>query len=310
MLNALRWIALAAAIVLFAAACGVVYYSSALPTTPEKQQATEKNDQAPAESKYSKLFWNRVFPDTISFFTFWLGLFTGALALVAFLQLNSLNRAEIIAATTAKAAKDSADVARDAVKLSDKTAERQLRAYVNNVSTIIRNVEVGKVPEVRVEIKNWGRTPAYRVRHTGSYTLAVFPWSGTTSQPPYQSESTLGPGSNSFMPLKGHTLAPEHVAGLNDGSLAIYIEGSITYKMTGRLGERLEKVERAVCSRPLHLIACENMAEVAEATRFLGDRFGDLIFVATGVRHGRTETERRGEWLFQARHNSVVRPRP
>jgi hypothetical protein len=81
--------------------------------------------------------------------------------------------------------------------------------------------------------------------------------------------------------------------------------------MTGRIGDRLEKVERAVCSRPFHLIVCENMAEVAEATRFLGDRFGDLIFVATGVRHGLTETERRGEWLSQARHNSVVGgPRP
>ncbi len=74
--------------------------------------------------------------------------------------------------------------------------------------------------------------------------------------------------------------------------------------MTGRIAERLEKAERAVGTRPLHMIVCENLAEVAEATRFLGDRFGDLIFVATGVRHGRTETERRGEWLFQARNNS------
>lgn len=115
------------------------------------------------------------------------------------------------------------------VKGSEKTAERQLRAYMNNVSTIIRNVEVGKVPEVRVEIKNWGHTPAYRVRHTGSYTLAIFPWSGTVRPPSYRSESTVGPGSNAFMLLKGHTLAAEHVAGLNDGSLAIYIEGSIIY---------------------------------------------------------------------------------
>jgi hypothetical protein len=168
--------------------------------------------------------------EAIASYTLWLMLFTGVLAFVALIQIGFLIRADETASETANAAKDSADVARDAVKLSDKTAERQLRAYVNNVSTIIRNVEVGKVPEVRVEIKNWGQTPAYRVRHIGSYTLAVFPWSGVTSPPPYQSESIIGPGSNAFMLLKGHALAAEHVAGLNDGSLAIYIEGSITYK--------------------------------------------------------------------------------
>jgi hypothetical protein len=81
--------------------------------------------------------------------------------------------------------------------------------------------------------------------------------------------------------------------------------------MSSRISSRLEKVERFRSARPLHLIVSENMAEVAEAMRFLGDRFGDLIFVATGVRHGLTETERRGEWLSQAKHNSVVgRPRP
>ena len=81
--------------------------------------------------------------------------------------------------------------------------------------------------------------------------------------------------------------------------------------MIGRIGARLEKVERAVCSRALHLIVCENMAEVAKAVRFLGDRFGDLIFVATGVRRSLNEATRREQWLTQARHNSVVgRPRP
>jgi hypothetical protein len=79
--------------------------------------------------------------------------------------------------------------------------------------------------------------------------------------------------------------------------------------MTGRIGARLEKVERAVCSRPLHLIVCENMAEVAEATRFLGDRFGDLIFVATGVSDGYDKATRHKQWEDQARYNAVSAPR-
>jgi hypothetical protein len=65
--------------------------------------------------------------------------------------------------------------------------------------------------------------------------------------------------------------------------------------MTSRIRGRLEKIERAVCSRPLHLIVCETMAEIAEAKRFLGDRFGDLVFVATGVPGNRAEAERREE---------------
>lgn len=73
--------------------------------------------------------------------------------------------------------------------------------------------------------------------------------------------------------------------------------------MTARIGDRLEKAERATRVATRHMIVCEDMAEVAEATRFLGDKFGDLIFVATGVR-GPAKSERREEWLRQARNNS------
>jgi hypothetical protein len=45
--------------------------------------------------------------------------------------------------------------------------------------------------------------------------------------------------------------------------------------MTSRLAFRIEKAEEVVRSRPLHLIVCKDAAEVGEAERFLGDRFGD-----------------------------------
>lgn len=82
--------------------------------------------------------------------------------------------------------------------------------------------------------------------------------------------------------------------------------------MTTRLDDRLRKVENAVGSRshPLHMVVCYDEAEIAAAKRFLGDRFGDLLFVSTGVPRRFNEAERREKWLEQAKHHSVAgRPR-
>jgi hypothetical protein len=111
----LRWIAFLVAVVLVLTLGGLAYYSSQLPSSPEKQQSAEENAKASPEGQKNKTLWHSIFPDTISFFTFWLGVFTGALALVAILQLNALNRAERIAEKTAEAAKQSADVAHDSL---------------------------------------------------------------------------------------------------------------------------------------------------------------------------------------------------
>jgi hypothetical protein len=80
--------------------------------------------------------------------------------------------------------------------------------------------------------------------------------------------------------------------------------------MIGRIGSRLERIERAGGSRQAHLIVCFDAAEAGEARRFLGDKFGDLIFVVTGVRRPcSTPTERRVEWERMARENACTPPR-
>jgi hypothetical protein len=78
--------------------------------------------------------------------------------------------------------------------------------------------------------------------------------------------------------------------------------------MIGRLASHIEKAEKVACSRPLHLIVCLDLAEVEEAKRLLGDRFGDLVFVATGVRGGLTQAQRHAEWLRQAKENTCGKP--
>jgi hypothetical protein len=119
------------------------------------------------------------------------------------------------------------------VRGAENVAERQLRAYVHNVSGIIRNVAAGQKTWIRIEIKNYGKTPAYNVTHTGQCTLALFPWTGCINPPTAQSVSVMGPGSNAFLVVESPVpLSEDRLAGLKAGQIAIYFEGLITYKDT------------------------------------------------------------------------------
>ncbi len=113
---------------------------------------------------------------------------------------------------------------------AERTERRQLRAYIHNISGIVRDVEAGKKPFFRIEIKNHGQTPAYRVRHTGMYTLAHFPWTDCADLPEAKSVTVMGPTSNSFLALTSdQVLTDEQLNGIKDGSLAIYFEGRVSY---------------------------------------------------------------------------------
>jgi hypothetical protein len=202
MLNALRWVALVSAVVLFATGCAVVYFSSELPQTAKEQQTTEKHDQEPPKGQNPKLLWDRVFPDTIFFFTFWLGLFTGALALVAFLQLSSLNRAEFIAAKTAQAAKESADIAKETLVSTN-------RAFVF-LTTFEANV-LGDKLVVAPKFENSGSTPTQNMRSRIAWKF--LPWepppeygypdfdaSGNVETSPETRPAFVGPKATSYGP--------------------------------------------------------------------------------------------------------------
>jgi hypothetical protein len=82
--------------------------------------------------------------------------------------------------------------------------------------------------------------------------------------------------------------------------------------MTSRLDSRVGRAERVVGARSSssHLIVCLDRAEADEAKRFLGGRFGDLVFVATGVQRCLDKTQRHAEWLRQAKENACGSSRP
>jgi hypothetical protein len=104
-------------------------------------------------------FWTWVTADAVSFFTAMLGLFTGALAIVSFIQIGYLRKADITARDTASAAlkaavaasnqvdqmgkaseiaKEAAKATSDSVALAKDTAKYQLRAYVG-----VRTAKIG-----------------------------------------------------------------------------------------------------------------------------------------------------------------------
>jgi hypothetical protein len=161
MLKTFEWVAVLAVVVLLLSIAGISYLSSPPPGQPREQQATAQAEAEQQGEKQHSLrgFIRFMFPDAISVFTFWLTLATIALGVVAVLQIGFLDRSERIAAETAKAAKESADATRDAVKLSDKTAQRQLRAYVY-VDKAVVTLEGRKLKGL-IELKNTGQTPAY-----------------------------------------------------------------------------------------------------------------------------------------------------
>jgi len=140
-------------------------------TSPDRQaacnQPTGKAEYAVSQYKPPESFWEKTEGDPVATFTGILALLTFILAAVAVFQIYFLKRADKTARVTADAAKLSADAARDSIRLAQNTAERQLRAYIytNELTIIARVNDRTTSAAVQVQIKNFGSTPAYKVRH-------------------------------------------------------------------------------------------------------------------------------------------------
>lgn len=79
-------------------------------------------------------------------------------------QLSEMKAARDDTKRAADAATTSSEAAKDAVNLSEITAERQLRAYVSVISgsiQLVNLIEGGLGVKVHIELKNSGQTPGY-----------------------------------------------------------------------------------------------------------------------------------------------------
>lgn len=65
-----------------------------------------------------------------------------------------------------------ARAAEDAVRIADKTAERQLRAYVGVEYVSIFDTREGQTPTVSIAYKNFGQTPAVKIQLRSAYAIS------------------------------------------------------------------------------------------------------------------------------------------
>jgi len=149
-------------VVLVVALTGAVLSSQSTQITGH-HEAIEKSGTKTIDQEKEITLWEAWFPDSIALYTFFLVIFTGVLAFGGVIQLKLLTRAEGISARSAQAAKESSDATKAAVELSDKTSERQLRAYigVNGMDVKVYPLEGGEFAFIaHIEMKNFGQTPA------------------------------------------------------------------------------------------------------------------------------------------------------
>jgi hypothetical protein len=228
----LRWVALASAVVCVVAFAGVIVSRPSMPPSQQEQSA-EHNSEHPNKDA-NKTLWDSWFPDALALYTLALVVFTAVLAFGGLYQLRALERAELISTEAAKAAKESADVARDAVRLAERTAERQLRAYVSVILSEVRRLAPGEVPQVHIVLKNNGQTPAYAAITWDAVSLLDFPNDVFDIDPVIETArggAVIGPGSEYHITrdLAG-PLTFAHFEALASGKFAIYGFGRLKYR--------------------------------------------------------------------------------
>jgi hypothetical protein len=149
-------------------------------------------------------------------------------------QANLIGEQLNVMQAQAKAAKDSADATRDAVRLAEKTAERQLRAYLSVVRSEVRNFGFGNKVQVHIVFKNTGQTPAYEVASFDAISLLDFP-GGIFDIDPIIDTALPGTviGANGEYHITrtfDSTLTQTHIDALTSGRFAIYSFGRVKYR--------------------------------------------------------------------------------
>lgn len=126
-----------------------------------------------------------------------------------------------------------ARAAEKAVDVSSNAAQRQLRAYVLPSGVQISRFEAGMTVLARVKIKNFGQTPAYKLRVRLSYLITSdlntksFPISPSNMR---TNATYQGPGEHTIMQITDlDALTVGDVNAIKAGIRAIFIYGHIDY---------------------------------------------------------------------------------
>ncbi len=127
---------------------------------------------------------------------------------------------------------------RQTVEISDKTAERQLRAYVHVEQVEFSELKVGEHVVATIKIRNSGQTPAYELVSLYTTVIRPFPEHGGFSDPEVgqrvrenPSRTILGGGCTAALPTKSRgPLTSIEAIGIANGTFAVYFVGKIEYR--------------------------------------------------------------------------------
>src|ERR1700722_5498736 len=134
---------------------------------------------------------------------------------------------------------------------AEKTAERQLRAYLMIKSVRLEGLKDGSCPRAIITFKNSGKTPAQNVTHWAKLGFSTFP--DMAQLPETDRSQPMPPGavapggkiimsSGSDKPLNAPTMNV-----LENGTYAIYLAGEIRYE--DALGKKRETDFLLFCTR-------------------------------------------------------------
>ena len=129
-------------------------------TAEERAQEAEDREEKKLADRWLVRWTAMLFFATVG-----LILATAVLGYFGFHQARDMKASISVAQSSADAAKVQAETARDTLKAMQDTARRQLRAYVHVDDATIKFVKTEWQPNIRITIKNFGQTPAYRVNH-------------------------------------------------------------------------------------------------------------------------------------------------
>lgn len=125
---------------------------------------------------------------------------------------------------------------KEAVNLNSDTAIRQLRAYIFIEKVSLKNIVQGNTPNVILQFVNSGQTPAYNVSGFTKICLREFPLTSALPNIDQEGHKTIESISAKGEFLRDIKMEPPLTANdinqLMNGTHAIYVYGSITYKDT------------------------------------------------------------------------------
>jgi hypothetical protein len=291
MLRVLQFGALFLGLAFFLALAGLAYYSSSPSTPGEQQTTTHTAEKKPQEKEHSfRGFINFLFPDAISIFTFWLVVATVVLGIIAYVQIDFLRRAEVISAQSAQAAKQSADAAKAAVELSDRTAARQLRAYVYVKLTTVRYPpnkpdRIGVGFEITNSGQTWARNLILRTAIIPrEFKIEYDPWDRArwNESPPMM----LGPGQSMGLQLTNVWLSdiPAIVSGDKGFDFAVWVTSDEPSCLNGSMPIVTAALVLLICQ---HTIAQTATADSDRLTHRRGDLLKRAFSSAVSLCHSR-----------------------